>query len=393
VSANLRQRMVGLLADGMYHSGGLRLMQLLSEKLEVCSVSNGRKLLRRARGPKFGILCYHRVGTGGVPYYSELDPRTFEAHMAFLRRAYRIVSLDQLYRELSEGNSATASLRQAVAITFDDGYRDLYTHAFPVLRKYNLPATVYLTVSAIETGEVPWYDRIFALVMASQSRNLEFEGFAPGRFPLVSKTSRLHAAAEVIRMLRRNYSNRQRVEACAALERKMDLPAAALKNRMLTWEQLREMQQLGIAFEAHTMTHPGTSRLAASEREHELAESKQFLEERLQKPVNHFAYPFGSLSDIDPETCSLLRHYGYLSAASTIWGINTPATNRYLLRRIGAERLTVPQLAFYLRWLFLNDHRPPAELLSLEQAAECHEVAQNDHARNPTTCEAGGPHA
>src|SRR5215472_12356570 len=127
--------MVRLLAGGMHLSGALRLLQLISQRVEISSAPNGRKSVRRVHGPKFAILCYHRVGTGGVPYYSELDPRVFEAQMAFLRRAYRVVTLDQLCHDLSEAGPEAASGKQAVAITFDDGYQDVHTYAFPILRK------------------------------------------------------------------------------------------------------------------------------------------------------------------------------------------------------------------------------------------------------------------
>lgn len=392
MQTSARQSVLRVVAGGLHWTGVLRLMQRMSESFEI-SFSNNHRKLRRARGPKFAILCYHRVGTGGVPYYSALDPRVFEAQMALLSRVYRVVTLDQLCQELAEAGSETTSSRQAVAITFDDGYRDLYTYALPVLRKFSLPATVYLTASAIETGEAPWYDRIFAQVMASRSETLEFEGAAPGRFQLSSPASRLHAASEVIRALRQNYSNQERVAACAVLESKMDVPAEILKNRMLSWEHVREMQTAGFAFEGHTMNHPVVSRLAACELEHELADSKRLLEEKLQKPVTHFAYPFGSLADLSSETCSLIPRYGYCSAASTIWGINTPATSPYLLRRIGAEEFTVPQLDFYLRWLFLSDRRTPAELLSLEQAAESQTAAQREVSRDRVNCEVGGGNA
>jgi peptidoglycan/xylan/chitin deacetylase (PgdA/CDA1 family) len=358
--------MVRLLAGGTHYSGALRLMQLLSQRFEVSSASDGRTSFRRSQGPKFAILCYHRVGTGGVPYHSELDPRVFEAQMAFLRRAYRIVTLDQLCHELSEADLDSTSGKQAVAITFDDGYQDVHTFAFPILRKYGLPATVYLTASAIETGEVPWYDRIFALAMLSRSASLDFEADVPRQFPLSSKASRLHAAAEVIRTMRRSYTNQERITACAELEREADLPKAMLQGRMLAWDQIREMQESGICFGAHTMNHPAVGRLSASECHDELLQSKRLLEEQLQRPVEHLAFPFGLPSDLSPETCSAIPGYGYRSAATTVWGINTPRTNRYFLRRIGAEDLSVPQLAFYLRWLFFKDDNASPEMKVLE---------------------------
>jgi peptidoglycan/xylan/chitin deacetylase (PgdA/CDA1 family) len=358
--------MITLLATGMHHTGALRWVQLLSHKLEVRSAPDGSKSFHRPRGPKFAVLCYHRVGTGGIPYHSELDPRVFEAQIAFLRRAYRIVTLEQLCHELSEAEPGSAGGKQAVAITFDDGYRDVYRHAFPILRKHGLPATVYLTASAIETGEVPWYDRIFALAMSSRSKNLDFDAAVPMRFPLSSRASRLHAAAEIVRAMRRGFTNQERIKACAELERACALPKATLEGHMLSWDQVREMQECGIGVGAHTMNHPAVGRLCASECRDELLQSKRLLEEKLQRPVEHFAFPFGLPSDLSPETCAAVPDYGYRSAATTVWGINTPRTNRYLLRRIGAEDLSVPQLAFYLGWLFFKDENTSPEMETLE---------------------------
>src|SRR5260370_37499608 len=75
----------------------------------------------------------------------------------FLREKFHVLSRRQLCDELRN----PAGCGRWAAVTFDDGYSDLFTHALPVLRKYEIPAPVYLTAGCIETGEVAWYDRIF----------------------------------------------------------------------------------------------------------------------------------------------------------------------------------------------------------------------------------------
>lgn len=364
--ADYREALLKLAARGAYSTGALRVLQSFSEHCEIPRSATGRITgLKRVTHTKGVIICYHRVGSGGVPFYSNLDPTIFEAQIRFLRKAYRIVSLDDLCRELDSGGPPA----QAVAITFDDGYRDVYRNAFPVLRRYGVPATVYLTVSAIETGEVSWYDRIFAIVMKCRADTLEFEGDPLRRFTLSSKEARLRAATEIVTTLRR-YPNRARIASCTALEKNADLAGAELKDRMLTWAQIEEMQKSGISFGVHTMNHPVVGRLAPLERRHELLESKQMVENRLQKPAAHFAFPFGSPSDIDPESCSLMPQYGYRSAASTVWGVNTHNTHRYLLRRMGGEEPSLSLFALRLRWLFLNQQTAPEALQALERAVE-----------------------
>jgi hypothetical protein len=289
------------------------------------------------------------------------------------------VTIDELCRELDEGSRPT----QAVAITFDDGYRDVYTNAFPILRKYGVPATVFLTASAIETGEIPWYDRIFALAMLSKAETLEIDAGGMQRFRLSSPESRLRAATDIVRELRR-LPNQVRIAACAALEKKngkkAELPRTELQDRMLTWAQIREMQAGGISFGAHTMSHPAVSRLQPEERQRELVESRQLLEQRLQNPVEHFAFPFGLPSDIGEEIRPLMPAYGYRSAASTVWGVNTPATDRYLLRRIGAEETSLPLFALRLRRSFLDQQTTPLEMKELESAIQKRAGLENESA-------------
>lgn len=374
--ASYRELIKTLAAAGLHWSGALRAAQAFSNGFEIAALPSGRRSIRRPMGPKFAILCHHRIGSGGVPYYSNFSPEAFEKQIRFLRSNYRLVSMDELCLGLDEKESRG----QAVAITFDDGYRDVYTQAFPILRKYRVPAMVYLTGAAIETGEVSWYDRVFAIAMSSRRYALEIEVDGPRRFILASPQSRMLAATEIVKALR-GCSNRERIAACAALEAQANVPPAEVRDRMLTWQQIHEMQRAGISFGAHTMTHPVVGRLEADEREAELGHSKSLLEDRLQQPVEHFAYPFGSVSDIDAETCSLMPSVGYRSAVSTAWGVNVPNTNRFLLRRIGGEVPSLSLFSFYLRQLFASTQEAAADLRSLEQAVQCRMAPTEDATR------------
>jgi len=365
VPGSYREAIKTLAASGLHWSGALRAAQAFSNRFEVATLSSGRRTVQRAAEPKFAIVCHHRIGRGGVPYYSSFSPEAFEEQIRFLRRNYQIVSMEELCRGLDETDSRV----QAVAITFDDGYRDVYTQAFPILRQYRIPAMVYLTAAAIETGEASWYDRVFAVAMNSRRYALEIEIDGPKRFILASPESRMLAATEIVKAFR-GCPNRTRLTACAALESQASVPAAETRDRMLTWQQIREMQKAGISFGAHTMSHPVVGRLEPDEKQEELGDSKRLLEERLQQSMEHFAYPFGSVSDVDAETCSLMPGFGYRSAVSTAWGINVPKTNRFLLRRIGGEVPSLPLFSFYLRQLFLSTPEAPADLKSLEQAVQ-----------------------
>src|SRR5262245_54929854 len=170
-SPTFKEKCRRALAGGLYYSRILQSMKRLERSHEVSPARFGLPRLLRFSGSKFGILCYHRVGTVGVPFHSTLKPELFEAHMRYVRSRYRVVPLRQICGQLL----AAVDVPPTLAITFDDGYRDLYEHAFPILQKYEIPATVYLIGRSMETGEAPWYDRIFASIAVYPGAFLEVE--------------------------------------------------------------------------------------------------------------------------------------------------------------------------------------------------------------------------
>lgn len=346
-----RARWREAVAAGLYHSGGLRVLQALSRRYEFSPGNRGKlQLLRRATLPKFTILCYHRIGAGGIPLFSELPPEVFQAQMRFLRRYYRVVSLD----ELSEEMEKPTRNGHAVAVTFDDGYRDLYTRALPILKKYQIPATVFLPVVCIETGQVPWYDRIFLTLKVFSDDHLELTLDRPRRFQLFSLQARLQAAAEIIQYLR-TLRDLDRKAHCERLEQQVNLPSEELRDRMLTWDQVRAMGKAGITFGSHTMTHPVVSRLTEEQLESELGQSKKLLEQRIAASAPHFAFPFGQLADCGKAALPVLVRCGYRSAATTVEGTNVPGNNLYALRRTQVvDERSVSMFAFKLNQLFFS---------------------------------------
>jgi peptidoglycan/xylan/chitin deacetylase (PgdA/CDA1 family) len=325
VKQGCRKGFAGLL----YHSGALNGFRWIA-RANRFRMSSGLRGPRRAPVSKFVILCYHRVGTEGIPLFSRLQPSVFESQMKYLRKHYRLVCLRQLCREMQAGDVVGPT----VAITFDDGYRDLYTHAFPVLRKYEIPATIYLIGHCMETGEAPWYDRIFATLESMSCRLLELELEQPRIFELSSPDACREAAWQIVCYLRTK-PNRFRQAWCADFEKRFQLPQQKLRDRMLNWEQVRAMQSGGIHFAAHSMSHPVIARLAPAEFEEEFLLSKRLLESGLQSPVLDFAYPFGKFEDVHhPAARQYLEAAGYRSAATTIEGTNGPGSDLFALRRL-----------------------------------------------------------
>jgi len=347
-------------AGSLHYSGALSVLRALSRRYEFVPLKDGQgRHVRRTRKPKYAILCYHRIGSGGIPLFSELPPTLFDAQMRYLCRYYRILSFDEFFEEIQSGQAR----ENGVIITFDDGYVDLFNHAMPILERYKIPATIYLPVACIETGQVPWYDKIFLALKVYPGNEFEITLDGPQRFRLNSIAARLRAATTIIQYLR-TLPDESRKECCREIEGRVALPCNELEDRMLNWAQIRTMRRCRIGFGSHTMTHPVVSQLASGQLETELKESKELLEQRLRSPVAHFAFPFGKPEDCGANTESVLHRLGYRSAVTTIEGVNWTGDNPYELRRSQVVNETsLSMFAFKLNQLFLvpgrNSEAPP----------------------------------
>jgi peptidoglycan/xylan/chitin deacetylase (PgdA/CDA1 family) len=339
------------IAGSLHYSGLLKVMRRISKTHELQrSGGSSWPRLRKASSPKFVILCYHRVGTGGVPLYSELPAEIFAEQMRHVSENYRVLSLEGICRALENPTSAESG----VAVTFDDGYHGVYEEAFPALKKYQIPATVFLTVDAIETGQIAWYDRVFLALNVTPKDQLDLELDRVRHVTLSSPRQRLEAAIEIMSYMRK-LPDWRRKECCAVLEKQVELPKEKLANRMMNWQHVQTMQRAGITFGSHTLSHPVVSQLPPDEMERELLESKKILEEKLDCPVLDFAFPFGQLHDCGLEmTAPVVARCGYRSASTTVPGINTLSASPFGLLRaqIGEER-DLAMFAFRLNQLFL----------------------------------------
>ena len=116
-----------------------------------------------ARGVGFGrvkhqvpILTLHRVNDEADPFMPSLPTAVFAARMAHIARHYQVLTVEDLVERLAQGQVP----RNALVLTFDDGYRDNFTHAAPILRRLGLPATIFLVTGHIDTPQPLWFDRL-----------------------------------------------------------------------------------------------------------------------------------------------------------------------------------------------------------------------------------------
>jgi peptidoglycan/xylan/chitin deacetylase (PgdA/CDA1 family) len=337
------------LADGMYQTGLLDAFQVVSRCCELGGDGGGKRL-QRVRKPKYVVLGYHNVGESGLPLYCRLSKRIFAEQMSYIKRHYRVISLAQMVEELRD----PPPREQSVVVTFDDGYAGTYSGAFPVLKAYGIPATVYLTAASIETGEAPWYDRIFLQLQQAAPR-VVLPLAVDVLFQLNDFESRVEAAATVVMYLR-SLPDDDRRRWCESLDRIVTLTyPSKIQGAMMNWEQIREMQAAGISFGCHTMTHPVLSRLDPDAMRAEVVDSKRLIENRLDMHVSDFAFPFGKPRDCGTIGASTLQEFGLKTAMTTIVGVNQPGADLFRMRRmVQGNEVSLSMFAYRLQRLFFH---------------------------------------
>lgn len=285
------------------------------------------------------ILTYHRVVK---TLKHEINSSTainhplknFKREMNFLKRWFSVVALDEAVAMVKSG---ALPKKPTVAITFDDGFEDNYLLAHPVLKSLCLPATIFLTAGCIGTDRLPWVDEIDQAFAAADKRSVQLNSnFHNKVFPLRTMHEKRKAFEQIVPKLKHlMYS--KRVKLVDDIMRALAAPAAG-KRRMLGWHQIQEMSRDGIAFGAHTMSHPILSKMSLEDAKKEILESKRAIERGLTADVKHFTFPNGKRGDFSPELQQYCKEIGFESVCSCVYGSNKADADVFFLKRISPGR-------------------------------------------------------
>ena len=266
-------------------------------------------------------LMYHRLVSEedyakacGTERIFQVPVDEFEKQIKYLAKSATIISLSDLVDKYYRNEPIPPG---TVCITFDDGYKDNYTFAYPILLKYGATATVFLTTGYIGNKETfSSHKTAFALWNTGVKK---FHLDSIGNFNLKYPQDRLSAInkiGDVIKYLPEEERNRLTDSLLAKLNIKF--PVSLQENLMLTWEEIGGMHRDGIEFGAHTVTHPILSRVPLATAKKEIASSKRAIEQNLQHPCTLFAYPNGTSRDVNEDSIEIVKNSGFTSAVSTV---------------------------------------------------------------------------
>lgn len=284
---------------------------------------------------KLLILMYHRVlpradaAATFVQPGMYVTPQTFERHLRFLTAHFELLSFRELLTRWDAGQWDDSA--RYCTLTFDDGWVDNHRYAFPLLRAYNVPATIFLPTGLIGTNDWLWTDRLGYLLDRGR------------------RTGRA-AATDVDRAIEeaKGWPEAERDLCIRALA--ADLGVEVPRDRcFLDWNEVREMSNHGIEFGSHTSTHAILTRLDEARLATELRRPLETLAERCQTVVPVLGYPNGDRSET---VAAATRAAGYRAAVTTSPGAERGRPDDlFRLRRIGLHEdvtRSVPLLTFHI---------------------------------------------
>ena len=262
--------------------------------------------------------------------------RAFEQHLAFLTAHYTVVSLQDVVRAWTNGSPLP---QRAAVITIDDGYQSIYSVAYPVLRRCQVPAAVYLATDFVDNRRFLWTDRVEYAVNHATTDVIDVTiGSQSLRLDLTTAALKMAADRRLrssLKALPQNVRDQavDQIERAAGCSVYQAAGGTAIYDP-LSWSEAAEMVRSGlVSIGSHTHSHVIMSRCEPARAADELRVSKQIIEQRLGARCELFCYPNGRRGDFNGSTKGLLQAHGFSSALTTVYGNNARGADVFELRR------------------------------------------------------------
>lgn len=296
------------------------------------------------------ILLYHRVLPLADPMLSDVDAATFDWQVALLRQRFNVLPLGEALVRLNAGTLPA----RGVCITFDDGYRDNFTVALPILQRYGVTATFFVATGFLDGGRM-WNDSVIECIRRISGETLDLSDMGLGKHVLTDTAARRATANRLIGHLKYlSFDERTRQVERLAERVGVDLP----NDLMMDSTQVRQLHAAGMEIGGHTVHHPILARLPAAEAEKEICQGRDRLCEIVDDNITLFAYPNGVPGrDYNRDHVEMVRRAGFVAAVSTARSCARRGESLFQVPRLSPWDTT--SLRYSVR-LLLTYRGPPA---------------------------------
>jgi peptidoglycan/xylan/chitin deacetylase (PgdA/CDA1 family) len=301
-----------------------------------------RELFLRRRANRYlTVVAYHRIHPPVGPEYPfnagviEATPEEFTRQLRYLRSNLDLISMGELVAGLERPERLPA---RPGLITFDDGYRDNYDIALPLLREAGVPACFFLITRLVGTAEAPWPDQVACCLKFSRDTRIE-SPFASDDPPYDTRPIRVNGS--VIRFLRNakqvTYTRFQEILATLRETTGVNPDDYSDRPLLLSWDEVRKMKAIGMAIGGHTRTHPSLAGIEdpALLRD-EVRGCREDIAQHTGTPPEVFAYPFGTQTTMSATAAAEVAHAGFRAAFSFVntFAGRPPAGDRFCIPRL-----------------------------------------------------------
>jgi peptidoglycan/xylan/chitin deacetylase (PgdA/CDA1 family) len=284
------------------------------------------------------VLNYHRVGNcKDSPFDRGLwsaDAEAFTDQIRFCKSQLEVITPDDIPRVV-----ANRSGRHAL-ITFDDGYRDNYEIAFPILKAEGVSATFFIATGFVDSPHLPWWDEIAWMVRTSRQDRVELPRWitAPILFEEPDREGAVRTLLRAYKAMPAEFTGRY-LDAIAEATRSGRCDGAEVgRGFWMDWEMLREMRAAGMTVAGHTVTHPVLARTSIKRQREEILGCGARLAEEIGEPMRYFSYPVGKPDTFNSVTQNCMREAGVQYAFSYYGGFRRfDNWNNYDVRRVAVE--------------------------------------------------------
>jgi peptidoglycan/xylan/chitin deacetylase (PgdA/CDA1 family) len=298
--------------------------KLFRTALETLYFSGAHMALRPLLGGAGAILMLHHVRPPRRDRFQpngllEVTPQFFEGVIRRLRRSkVDVVSLDEMHRRMTVGDLS----RRFVCITFDDGYRDNFEFAYPILKTYEVPFAIYVAADFAErTGEL-WWLALEAVIAKNKQVELRMEG-AARRLETDTLHDKRAAFDRIYAWLRQLKTESELRDAVRDLASRNNVDVGAFCSDLcMDWQQLLVLAvDPLVTIGAHTVSHPILTKLDDASMRAELEGSRRAIEQRLGIRPQHLAYPIGDHASAGPREFATASELGFKTAVTTRPGV------------------------------------------------------------------------
>jgi peptidoglycan/xylan/chitin deacetylase (PgdA/CDA1 family) len=297
------------------------------------------------------ILKYHRMRPAGREVLSNqpggefsagVGARHFEAHLSLITRWFKPISMTEMGWAVARGKALS---NRAVALTFDDGYRDNYEVAYPLLKRYGVPASFFVCPGLIDSNQGFWWDEIYALVEKTTATELNIEKVIQaaglpsysqdGVLSLLTGQQKISAGERLVAQGKQMSPQMLTI----FLERLKEVLGNPVdpnlrKHTLMNWDEIGEMHHNGMEIGSHTMTHPMLTQVSESIVRKELGEARARLSEVLGIAPAGFVYPSGAFT---ATARNIVKEVGHIYACTSKSGFIREAADQHLLPRVNVS--------------------------------------------------------